>query len=374
MNKIIVARYGEIHLKGGNRAMFVNVLLRNLKRRIPQKVEHTDSRILIHLNDCDDTDEIMQTVTNTFGIANASVATILKTDELEILKHIRGIKITGTFKVSVTRADKTFPIKSMDMAKNLGAEILKKPGTTVDVHNPNTTVFIDIRKVQTFVYHDVVKGVGGLPVGVSGKALVLLSGGIDSPVAAFLAAKRGLGVDYLHFFSPPYTSELSLDKVKRLQSVLQNFVGKSTLLTVPFTEIQEEIKKSCASEYTITLMRRFMVRIAKELCETRGYDCIITGENLAQVASQSIQGIASNNYLAGTVPILRPLITFDKSEIIEVAKQIKTFNISTEPHPDCCTVFVPERPSIKPRIDRLEKEEEKLDVNLLVKSAMDGVY
>ena len=373
MNRVIVARLGEIHLKGGNRAMFLNALLRNLRRRLPGcKVEHVDTRILIQ---SETIDEIAPTVANTFGITSLSVADIVPSNELAITKHVSQIKINGTFKVEVTRGDKNFPIKSMDMARELGGLLLKKnPSATVDVHNPETVVYVDIRTVQTFVYHDATQAVGGLPVGVSGRALVLLSGGIDSPVAAFLAAKRGLGVDFIHFFSPPYTSELSLEKVKNLRDTLQNFTDKSKLYIVPFTEIQEEIKRKCSPEYMITLMRRFMVRIAKELCLTNNYDCIVTGENLAQVASQTIQGIASNGYLSEPIPILRPLITYDKSEIVTLAKRIGTYKISIEDHPDCCTIFVPSKPSIKPQIPKLEMEEKKLDVNSLVKKSLDGVY
>ena len=416
----IIARYGEIHLKGGNRAMFLAALMRNLRRRVSGRVEHMDARILI--TDFDDVDQTMRRVTTTFGVTSASIVKTIPSREVDITNHVANIKVTGTFKVIVTRADKSFPVKSMPFAAALGGEVLKQnPTAIVDVHDPKTTIYIDIRSSHTFVYHDTVAGPGGLPVGTSGRAIVLLSGGIDSPVAAFLAAKRGLGVDFVHFFSPPYTSELSLEKVKSLAKILETYTDKSKLYIVPFTEIQEQIKQKCSPEFMITLMRRFMVRIATEIatggaiggeqakssqnnlkrervgdhkkesrrdismgstsgasCDEKfsvaSYHCIITGENLAQVASQTIQGIASNDYLSGRVPILRPLITYDKSEIIQLAKKIGTYQTSIQDHPDCCTLFIPSKPSIKPQIQKLEQEEQKLEILLLVKSAIEGVY
>jgi thiamine biosynthesis protein ThiI len=245
----------------------------------------------------------------------------------------------------------------------------------VNVTNPDKTVFIDIRENdRAYIYSAVIKAVGGMPVGTAGRALVLLSGGIDSPAAAFLSAKRGLCVDFIHFASPPFTSELALDKISRLREKLCPFCGEIRVWVVPFTEIQKAIHGACADQYMITIMRRFMVRIARGFARENGCDCLVTGENLSQVASQTIQGITTNNICAGDIPILRPLITFDKSEIIDLAKKIGSYDISIEPHADCCTVFVPQKPVIKPTIARCEHEEEQLDLDGLVSRALDGVY
>jgi len=242
----------------------------------------------------------------------------------------------------------------------------------VDLHNPNTVVSIDIRE-STYIYSKVISGVGGLPVGTAGRALVMLSGGIDSPVATYLAAKRGLEIHYIHFYTPPFTSEFSLEKIRDLAKQLKKFCGKSKLYIVPITEIMESIQNNCQNEFTITLMRRFMVRIAERIALENKFGCIITGECLSQVASQTIAGIASNNVCARVVPILRPLVTFDKGEIVDLARKIDTYDISCRPHPDCCTVFVPKHPSISPRLENVEKDEAKLDVDALIQSAINNI-
>jgi len=228
---------------------------------------------------------------------------------------------------------------------------------------------VDIRD-KAYIYQKSFDGHGGLPVGVSGRCIVLLSGGIDSPVAAYLAAKRGLSVDLVHFATPPYTSDLALEKIYKLQKLIEKYSDKTRLFVVPFTEISRAIKKNCADEFVITLMRRFMVRIAEKIGIENKADCIITGENLAQVASQTIEGIRSNNFCVNILPILRPLITFDKQEIITLAKRIGTYDVSVEPHLDCCTVFVPKNPSIKPNLKRVEMDETKLDIEVLVENAV----
>jgi thiamine biosynthesis protein ThiI len=262
----------------------------------------------------------------------------------------------------VNRANKNFPHKSTDFSAICGERILKNnKGARVDLTAPKTEVSIDIRDGIAYVYDKVFVGVGGLPVGSSGKALCFLSGGIDSPVAAYLAAKRGLSVDFVHFATPPYTSTAAIDKVKRLVKILTQYGCGNKLRVVNITEPMTLIRERRDKQYTITLMRRLMVRIATLLCAKGKYDCIITGENLAQVASQTVKGIASNDCVASKIPILRPLITYDKNEIISVARRIGTYNISIEPHADCCTVFVPESPIISPTIERCEREESIID-------------
>lgn len=361
MNNVVVARIGEIHLKGNNKGLFLKRLLKNLGG----SARYENERIL-----CDDIEKAVQT----FGITSASVANIVSSSPDEILEYLKSCKISGTFKVEVNRADKKFPIKSPVFAPMCGGIILdKNPLASVDVHNPETVIYIDIRIDKTYIYDSVVMGVGGLPVGVSGRAIVLLSGGIDSPVAAWLAAKRGLAIDFVHFATPPYTNDLALDKVRKLQSKLEPFIGKSRLFVVPITDITLAIRKHCSPEFMITLMRRFMVRTAEQLGINIGADCIITGENLAQVASQTILGIASNNFCATRLPILRPLITFDKSEIIALSKRIGTFETSIVPHEDCCTIFVPRNPIINPKINQVLEQEEKLDVETLIKNALSNI-
>ncbi|MCQ2381852.1 MAG: tRNA 4-thiouridine(8) synthase ThiI [Clostridia bacterium] len=293
----------------------------------------------------------------------------------DILNYLKKIKISGTFKVLVNRADKNFPIKSPVFASQCGAIILKNnPDATVDVQNPDTMVQIEIRhNGVSFVSTGCENGLGGLPVGVSGRAICLISGGIDSPVAAFLAMKRGLAVDFVHFTTPPYTSELALQKVVSLCEQVNSFGNTGNLYVVPFTEIGSMIQKNCHEEYTITLMRRFMIALSEKIGLENGADCIFTGENLAQVASQTIQGITTNNFVAKRLPILRPLICFDKNEIIHLAKQIETYQISILPYEDCCTVFVPSHPTIKPNLNVVLDEEKKLDFDNLVDKCFQSV-
>ena len=404
MGKVIVARYGEVHLKGENRGYFLRALERNVRAAVgaAAKVKTEQGRIVIIPADPKTASATARRVANVFGIVSASVATDIEIagegSQNIILEHLKTIKIAGTFKAEVNRADKTFPMKSTEFAAACGEVLLREnSGARVDVHTPERTIFIDIREGgRAFVYDTVIKGVGGMPVGTAGRALVMLSGGIDSPVAAWLAAKRGLEVTCVHFASPPYTSDFALDKVKRLVKKLEGYCGRVQLLVVPFTEIQEAIRKTCDEEYMITIMRRFMVRVCEKLsvatspapppepektnvshaaqsAKSPWYDCIVTGESLAQVASQTIWGIASNNVCARSCPILRPLITYDKSEIVEIAKKIDTYDISTEPHLDCCTVFVPRHPMIKPVIEKCEAQEKALDNEGLVTRAVAGI-
>ena len=359
MANFIIARWGEIHLKGNNRGFFLRALKKNLENATGAKISIDSGRAII-TGSCD-----IQAVANTFGIVSASPVIVLDSEPQAILNYVKSLKINGTFKVEVNRANKSFPHKSLEFAAMAGEVVDAK----VDLHNPQTTIFIDIRE-KTYVYSEVVHGVGGLPVGTAGKALVMLSGGIDSPVAAYLAAKRGLALEYLHFASPPFTSDFALEKVRDLARKLEKYCGKAKLHIVPFTEIQTAIRDKCSAEFMITLMRRFMVRIAERVAQQNKLECIITGENLSQVASQTVAGIASNNFCASVVPILRPLVTYDKAEIVDLAKKIDTYEVSCRPHPDCCTVFVPKHPSISPRLDRVEKEESKLDVEALIEKAV----
>ena len=380
MDRVIIARYGEIHLKGGNRGFFIKALINNLKDKITDlaRITFTEGRVIIDkYKNCDE-QVVLGSVLSTFGFISASIVTSVEPTEVAIFEYLRNLKIEGSFKIQINRANKGFPVKSMDFAPVCGEVILTqaerdKRKVWVDVVNPATMISIDIRD-KAYIFDKSLPALGGLPVGVSGRAISLLSGGIDSPVATLLAAKRGLCVDLIHFATPPYTSDLALEKIYKLQSVIKNFCGKVRLFIVPFTEISRAIKKSCSEEFVITLMRRFMVRIAERLGLAHGASCIITGENLAQVASQTVEGIRSNNFVATELPILRPLVTFDKQEIIALAKRFGTYDVSIEPHLDCCTIFVPKNPIIKPNLKRVETEEQKIgDLQDLVDRAIGGV-
>jgi len=282
---------------------------------------------------------------------------------------------THTYKVSTTRADKTFEIGSMDLSREIGEIILNNnPNASVDVHNPETLINIDIRENgKTYIFYDHIKGRGGMPVSTAGNGLALLSGGIDSPVAAYKMAHRGMKIFGIHFHSFPYTSLQAKEKVVSLAKQIQPFTQMHRLFVVPFTHIQESIHTNCRAEFMITIMRRIMIRIAERVARKNNCLALITGESLGQVASQTIESITSTNIVAERLPILRPLIAMDKNEIIEISRQIKTFDISILPYEDCCTVFLPKNPVIKPKLDEVVKEEEKLELETLIKEAIDNI-
>lgn len=369
--QLLIARWGEIHLKGNNRGFFLKALQKNLKLA-------TGAAVVIHggrafITDFADLNTTLNIAANTFGIVSVSPATELDSDAEVILEFLKTLKIDKSFKVEVNRANKNFPITSLDFAAAAGGIILKAcPEASVDLHNPQSIICIDIRE-RTYIYSKVIPGIGGLPVGTAGRALVMLSGGIDSPVAAYLAAKRGLETHYIHFYTPPFTSEFSLEKIRDLTQKLKSYCGKTKLYIVSITNIMEAIRKNCQNEFIITIMRRFMVRIAERIATSANLDCIITGECLSQVASQTIAGITSNNVCVQTLPILRPLVTFDKGEIVDIARKIDTYATSCRPHPDCCTVFVPKHPSIAPRLCKVEKSEARLDVEALINDCINNI-
>jgi thiamine biosynthesis protein ThiI len=378
VSNIIIGRYGEIHLKGDNRGFFLRALKTNIVERIAgrAKVAVDSSRVLLSEYNAAEEETLLQDLSSTFGIVSVSPATVVQSTPQAILDFVKTIEIDCTFKAEVNRADKNFPHPSPKFAAMVGGAVLESnPKAVVDVINPKTVVNIDIRdNGHAYVFFRRIAGVGGMPVGTAGRSLVMLSGGIDSPVAAFYAAKRGLAIDCIHFASPPYTSSFALEKVKNLARRLEYYCGKINLHVVPFTDIQEQIRARCKEEYTITLMRRFMVRIAEQLGISNGNNCIITGENLSQVASQTVAGMASNNGCATVLPILRPLVMFDKSEIVECATKIGTYKTSIQPHADCCTVFVPRHPSIRPNLERVIRDEQNLDIDGLVQSALKNTH
>lgn len=380
MNKVIIVRVCEIFLKGKNRFYFVNLLEENIKKAldgIKYNLVKLQMRYLVENFDEDKYDLIMSKLLKVCGIHTMSVAYCVESDVDKIaeaaIAECEDMK--GSFKVETNRADKTFPLHSVELSAEIGGRILERYGKDlyVDVKKPKNILKIDIRENgQSLIYKDVIKGVGGMPVGSSGKGFLMLSGGIDSPVAGYMMAKRGMKLAAVHFHSYPYTGEAAKEKVITLGKMISEYSAGMTLYVVKFTEIQEEIHKKCSEEFMITMMRRFMMRITERLANYHGGQAIITGESLGQVASQTTESITSSNSVV-TMPVFRPLIAFDKLETIEIANKIGTYETSILPYEDCCTVFLPKFPAIKPRMDRVLKEESRLDVEELIKRAMQNV-
>ncbi|MBQ0017355.1 MAG: tRNA 4-thiouridine(8) synthase ThiI [Clostridiales bacterium] len=376
---VIIIRYSEIHLKGGNRGYFEKALLKNIRLSLEGIECNTSkyaSRYFVSNYNPDDENKITERLKTVFGIHSFSKALQIKSDKTLLFNYFKDFKLSAkTFKVDTTRADKSFPMNSVEISREIGGIILdNNENLKVDLHNPEAVVNIDIRENGfTYIFYDTIKGLGGMPVGTAGKGLVMLSGGIDSPVAAFKVAKRGMNIMAIHYHSFPYTSEQAKNKVIKLASLVKPYTHIHKMIVIPFTKIQEEIHKNCNNEYMITIMRRFMVRIAEKVANTYKCQSIITGESLGQVASQTIESITSTNSVAEKLPILRPLITMDKEEIVEVAKMINTFETSILPYEDCCTVFLPKNPIIKPKLEKVQKEEEKLDIEKLVNDAVENL-
>jgi thiamine biosynthesis protein ThiI len=412
--KVILISYGELWLKGKNKVDFENQALRNLKKTLLNafsfgdkssdnskqtllfSVEKIDGKILISGFREKDLNKIISVASSVFGFSNLTVAVKTKTEKNAILKCLeecfeeifdnenieRNSNLNKnqqiTFKVETKRADKTFPVQSNDFNILAGDLILnlaekKKYNLKVDIRKPEIVINIDIRtKENTFVSLSKIDAAGGLPVGCSGRGLSLLSGGIDSPVSSYLIAKRGMQINYLHFESYPYTSEAAKQKVIDLAKKLKQRTMGNVIYFVSLKEVQEEIRKKANPNYMIILMRRIMIRVANELCKSQNYDAIITGENLGQVASQTVQNMQVVDSLSEHI-ILRPLVAFDKTETIKIAKKIETFETSILPYEDCCTIFMPESPTIKANISKVEIEEAKLDVEKLVQNCISSV-
>ncbi|MBO7508479.1 MAG: tRNA 4-thiouridine(8) synthase ThiI [Clostridia bacterium] len=379
MKKVIMIKYGEIYLKGNNRSFFESMLLKNIRYalyKIPATAKRVRTRYFVEDYDEKDEDLIVKKLLTVFGIHSISKAVEIETNKQSILDFCENIKIeNSTFKVDTNRADKTFELSSMQTNCLIGDVLFQKnPTAKVDVHNPQKTIYVDIRENgKTYIYYENIKGAGGMPVGSSADGLALLSGGIDSPVACYKIAKRGMHLTGLHFASFPYTSEKAKQKVVELAKIIKPYTHMKKLYVVSFTEIQENIHKHCKDEYMITLMRRFMMRIAERLANKIDAKAIVTGEDLGQVASQTVESITSSNSVTELLPIFRPLIAMDKEEIVEISKQIGTYNTSILPYEDCCTVFLPKYPLIKPNLKKVQEEEAKLDVELLIENAMKNI-
>lgn len=383
MKKIVIIRYSEIHLKGNNRGFFENALAVNMQAAVRSfgcKVQKTGGRYVIRNFDEKNESAIVEAVKCVFGVHSLSVGyefdTYSENNAESTLKNIFDaakcvVASSGSFRVECNRADKRFPIKSPEIAAEIGGRLLENnPSLKVDLHNPEHTVYIDIRDTgNTFVYSNVVYAVNGMPVGTGGKGLALLSGGIDSPVAIYMMAKRGMLLKALHFHSFPYTGNKAKEKVVELAGIVNKYALHLRLYVVSVTEIQEAIHKLCPEEMMITILRRFMIRIANIVAERLECKALVTGESLGQVASQTIESITVTNDCA-EIPVLRPLIAFDKDEIVDVAKRIGTFETSIQPFEDCCTVFLPKNPVTRPKLYAVEKAEKALDIDGLVERAL----
>lgn len=370
--KSILLRFGELYLKGNNRYIFENKLIENIKfslKNFTYKFEKTFGRYIISNYSQSEEYEIIKKLKNVFGLHSLSIAEEVDSIEEDIVKEVLKINVANkSFKVFVKRADKNFNKSSMVFASELGEKLLKKNSSSkVDLYNPQVEIHIDIRmNGKSYIFTNSIKCQGGLPLGTSGKGLLLLSGGIDSPVAGYLIGKRGMKIEAIHFHSYPYTSEQAKDKVVQLANRLKSYLGEIKLHIVSFTKVQEEIHKNCLSEYMITIMRRIMMRIAEQIAEQNSLQAVITGESLGQVASQTIESMMVTGNVLKHIPILRPCIAMDKEDIIKVSNEIDTYDISILPYEDCCTVFLPKNPIIKPSLERCEKEEKKLNLEELV--------
>lgn len=370
--KVILLRYGELFLKGRNQKFFKKTLFQNIKEALTNEdyiLENYDSRYIIKTQNIE---SVLQKLKFVFGLVSFSVAEELDTNANEIENYIKKIKIeTGTFRVSVNRANKNFEYNSIKYEKILGGLVLENnPHIKVSLKNYNVNINIDIRKAKTYVYYESIAGAGGLPLKTAGRGLVLLSGGIDSPVASYQMAKRGLYLEMLHFHSHPYTSEKAKQKVIKLAKIMSKFNPKIKLHTVNIAHLQEEINKNCSNSYMITIMRRFMMRIAEIIANERNIDAIVTGENLGQVASQTVESLSMTNLSQTGKIIFRPLISFDKNEIIKIAQNIGTYETSILPYEDCCTVFLPKDPIIKPKLKEVLYQESKLDYENLLNACL----
>lgn len=375
MENVIIVRYCEIHLKGNNRGFFERVFVENMEKALKglkHEIRKQSGRYVIEGFNSQNTDLMVGKLKNVFGVHTLSVAMKVNSSLDEIFEAVKLVApLSGTFKVDTHRADKKFPLNSMQINAEIGGRLLDlNNALKVDVHTPQSIIGIDLRENGTsLVFGNLINGVGGMPVGTAGKGMLLISGGIDSPVAGYMMAKRGMKLECIHFHSYPYTNMQAREKVEELAKVLAEYSCGTALHVVKVTHIQEEIHKKCNGDYMVTLLRRFMMRIAERLAKKCGAQCLITGESLGQVASQTIEGMTSSGSVVENLPILRPLCGFDKNEIIARSRAMGAYDISIRPYEDCCTVFLPRHPVIHPKMADVLEEESKLDVQALLDEA-----
>ena len=374
MRKVLLVRYGEVFLKGANRPHFLKILTDNVKRAVKPMGGHvwmSDSRI--YVSDVEDMDECVRRVRKVFGLYSVSPAIECEKDLDEIAQHcVEMMKpYSGTFKVFGKRSDKKFPMNSLEFAAELGGRILDaNPNLTVDIHKPQHKLHVEVRD-KCYICCEEIMAVGGLPMGTGGRAALLLSGGIDSPVAGYNLMKRGVRCCAIHFQSPPYTGELARDKVMQLAKELAEYSGGMRVYLVPFTKCQLEIHEKCPEGLGTLITRRFMMRIAQEIARQYEAQALITGESLGQVASKTMEALCCTDAVVD-MPVFRPLIGMDKTEIMEIARNIGTYETSILPYEDCCTVFTPRHPVTRPKLDTMPKAESKLDVEALVREAVEN--
>lgn len=384
MYDLILVRYGEMTLKKKNYHQFLKKINENIKSKCQKfkniKYQITDYRFYIYLNG-EPYEEVLAELNTVVGLCSFSLCKKVEPDydsisktAIEMIKEEMG-GVSKTFKVETNRGNKSFPATSIEISQQVAKRILPNvEGLRVDVHNPQIILNVDLRYEGTYIFVSSIKGLGGYPSGIAGKGLLMMSGGIDSPVAGFLTIKKGVNLTAIHYASPPYTSDNALQKVIDLVQILANYTsnGKMNLLVVPFTKIQDAIHQKANQVYMVTLMRRAMYKIASMVCEKNDIDVIVNGESIGQVASQTLESMKVVNEVT-SLPIIRPVATYDKEEIVEVAKRIKTYATSIKPYEDCCTVFVPEHPIIKPKIEYVINEENKCELNELISEAFNNI-
>ena len=383
MNDMILLKQGEIVLKGLNRRYFEDKLISNAKRRLAAygkfDVSATQSTVYIEpqSDECD-MDGALEAMTKVFGVVGVTRALACEKDKDAMFEAAKtyladDLRAAKSFKVESKRSDKSFPMTSIELSQYVGNLLSDAfPDIAVDVHDPELVVSLEVREKAAYVHAKSLPGAGGLPVGANGRAVTLLSGGIDSPVSSYMIARRGIHLIPVHFFSFPYTSEQAKQKVLDLAKILTDYCGRLTVEIVPFTHIQEEIRAKCPEEYFTLIMRRFMMRIAEAIAEQNGCAALVTGEDLGQVASQTMEALRVTEAVVD-LPVLRPLIGMDKKDIVEIARKIGTFDTSILPYEDCCTVFTPRHPKTKPKLPDVEAAEAALDVDALVAEALAGV-
>lgn len=381
--KILIVRCGEVALKGMNKPYFERMLAERIHKRLKAagygkaSVKRHEGLIFVRFDREWDTLQLAGEISKVFGVASISPAVesesnmdAIGVEAVSFMEKLCEERCVRTFKVEAKRADKQFPIKSPDIARQIGGYVLKGLKVLkVDVHNPDIRLFVDVRHDKSYIYADKIAGFGGLPLGTNGKGLVLLSGGIDSPVAAWMMAKRGMMIEAVHFHSYPYTSPRAQEKVEDLAKIVASYCGSFKMHVINILPIQEQIVKNCPEAETTIHVRRFMMRIAEKIAERNSAMMLITGENLGQVASQTAEALVVTDNCV-KMPVMRPLIAMDKIDIIAKAQEIGTFETSIEPYEDCCTVFLPKHPTTKPQLDKIEISDSKLDIDALVESAI----
>ena len=383
MNEMILLKLGEMVLKGLNRHSFEDKLQANIHRRLNGlgrfRVYTRQSTTYVEpMEDSCDMDAAWEAMKKVFGVVGLSRARACDKDKDAILRACHEylddrLRSARTFKVETRRADKTFPMTSIQLSQYVGGELDELyPNLQVDVHHPELTVYVEIRDYAAFVHANPDPGAGGLPVGINGRAVSLLSGGIDSPVASYMIAKRGVALDMVHFFSYPYTSPEAKEKVLELARLLTPWCGRLTVHVVPFTAIQEELRRSCPEEMFTLVMRRFMMRIAQRVAKRCGAKALVTGESLGQVASQTMDAMTVTGQVVD-IPVLRPVVGMDKEEIVQISRKIGTYDTSILPYEDCCTVFTPRHPRLRPTVEEAEAAEAGLDIEAMVQAAVEGI-